>query len=48
MLCVLTEVIQHLINLYNIKKTFLNYPHLPPVLALWLTLSGSNYLYLEP
>ena len=29
------------------EKTLLNYPHLPPDLALWLTLSGSNYPCLE-
>ena len=29
------------------KKTFLYYSHLSPNLALWLTLSGSNYLCVE-
>ena len=32
---------------WKAEKTSLNYPHLPPDLALWLTLSGSNYQYLE-
>ena len=30
-----------------IEKTSLNYIHLPPNLALWVTLSGSNYPCLE-
>ena len=29
------------------EKTFLDYFHLPSDLALWLTLSGSNYPCLE-
>ena len=29
------------------EKTFLDYSHLPSYLALWLTLSGSNYPCLE-
>ena len=29
------------------EKTSLNYSHLPPDLALWLTLSSSNYPCLE-
>ena len=29
------------------EKLFLDYFHLPSDLALWLTLSGSNYPYLE-
>ena len=29
------------------EKTFLDYFHLPSELALWLTLSGSNYPRLE-
>ena len=31
----------------NNKKQSLNYRHLLPDLASWLTLSGSNYPYLE-
>ena len=41
------EYTQHIIILERMENTFLNYPHLPPDLALWLTLSGSNYPYLE-
>ena len=33
--------------LYRRSKTSLNYNYLPPDLALWLTLSGSNYPCLE-
>ena len=36
-----------IINLYKIEKVSLNYRHLLPDPAPWLTLSGSNYLYLE-
>ena len=52
MLCVLisipnrgdfNEYAQHMIILQRIKKASLNYSHLPPELALWLTLSGSKY-----
>ena len=38
---------QHTIISKPIEKTFLNYSHLPIDLALWLTLSGSNYPFLE-
>ena len=41
------EYTQHTIIIQKIEKNLLNYIHLPPDLALWLTLSGSNYLYLE-
>ena len=56
MLCVLNKIAywsdaneytQHTIKSYNIEKTAFNYPHLPPELPLWLTLSGSNYQYLK-
>ena len=36
-----------MITLQNLEKTFFSYPHLSPDLALWLTLSGSNYPCLE-
>ena len=38
---------QHTIIIKKVKKTSLNDIHLPPGLALWLTLSGSNNLCLE-
>ena len=41
------EHIQHTIIISKIGKTILNNIHLPPDLALWLTLSGSTYPYLE-
>ena len=41
------EYTQHTIILQKMEKTFLNYFHLPSDLALWLTLSGSNYPCLE-
>ena len=41
------EYTQHTIIIWKLEKTILNYPHLPPDLALWLTLSGSNYPCLE-
>ena len=34
-------------GLLQIERTSLNYPHLPPDVALWLSLSGSNYPRLE-
>ena len=37
----------HTIIVLKIKKTSLNYRHLLPDLAPLLTLSGSNYPYLE-
>ena len=40
------EYTQHttcIIILQKIEKLSLNYTHLPPNLALWLTLSGRNY-----
>ena len=39
------EYTQHTVIVWKIEKTFLYY--LSPNLALWLTLSGSNYPYLE-
>ena len=41
------EYSQHTIIIWKIEKTSLNYIHLPPDLALWLTLSGSSYQCLE-
>ena len=41
------EYTKHTIILKKIEKTSLNYSHLPPALALWLTLSGSKYPCLE-
>ena len=40
------EYTQHTIIL-EIEKTSIYYSHMPPNLALWLTLSGSTYPYLE-
>ena len=37
------EYTQHTIILHKLEKAPLNYIHLPPGLALWLTFSGSNY-----
>ena len=41
------EYTQHTIILWKIEKTYLNYPRLPPDLAVGLTLSGSNFPFLE-
>ena len=41
------EYTQHTIIVYKIKKISLNYHHLLSDLEPWLTLSGSNYPYLE-
>ena len=41
------EYTQYTIIIHELEKTFLNYIHLPPYQALWLTLSGSNYPCLE-
>ena len=56
MLCVLirtphrgnsNEYIQHTIIVKKIKNISLKYHHLLPDIAPWLTLSGSNYPYVE-
>ena len=41
------EYTEHTIIIHKTEKTSLNYIHLPPDLVLLLTLSGSNYQYLE-
>ena len=41
------EYTQHTIIIQKIKKTSLSYIRLPPDMALWLALSGSNYPCLE-
>ena len=41
------EYIQHIIIVYKIEKISLSYRHRLPDLKQWLTLSGSNYPYLE-
>ena len=41
------EYSQHSIIVLMIARTSLNYRHLLPDLALWLTLNGSYYPYLE-
>ena len=41
------EYSQHTITVYKIEKHSLNYRHLLPDLASWLTLSGSNYPHIS-
>ena len=43
---ILMSTLQTII-VYSIEKISLNYSYLLPDLAQWLTLSGSNYPYLE-